>query len=205
MSNALVGEALQVKGAEGARKAKRWLEGTSRAVVEWVNPDKGAAGKMTGKWPYGSHTFSFDLFGYLRHGDLHGKMFFAEVKNYAGDSGLAKEYEVYLAKCYVMLDQKPDFSDHFMWISWAPHGVTKWAALTSATEVQTAVIAQRKRIFGPDVSKDDAKSLVDTKRCKEVSDRLWLIILSEKQLQLVLSADHLAVIRAHETRSENLS
>ncbi|HUW88242.1 MAG TPA: hypothetical protein VMW30_07715 [Candidatus Paceibacterota bacterium] len=198
MQKTIVGEALHAKGADGARRAKRWLEGTSRAEVPWVNPDRGAAEKLAGAWPVDRETFSFDLLGFFRHGDLEGKTFFAEVKNYASGSTLGQQYKEYLAKCYVMIELQPGFSDHFMWIAWAPHGVTQWADLCSSSWVTEAVIEQRARIFDVGISEDDARARIDMDRCKIVADRLWLIILSEKQEQLVLSLEHLGIIRSHE-------
>lgn len=43
------GEEIQRKGEEGAHRAKRWLERTLRAKVQWVNPDPTAVKKLTYK------------------------------------------------------------------------------------------------------------------------------------------------------------
>lgn len=40
------GEEIQRKGEEGAHRAKRWLERTLRAKVQWVNPDPTAVKKI---------------------------------------------------------------------------------------------------------------------------------------------------------------
>lgn len=40
------GEEIQRKGEEGAHRAKRWLERTLRAKVQWVNPDRTAVKKV---------------------------------------------------------------------------------------------------------------------------------------------------------------
>jgi hypothetical protein len=67
----------QAKGAEGARRAKLWLESTTRVNVQCVNPHRVAVPRLTFKW-HGGSTFSFDLGGVLLGEDLHGQEFLAE-------------------------------------------------------------------------------------------------------------------------------
>ncbi|WP_147429640.1 hypothetical protein [Arthrobacter oryzae] len=193
----ITGEAVQAKGADGARRAKRWLESTTRVNAQWVNPDPPALAKLTFSWPHGGQTFSFDLGGTLKYGDLEGEMFFAESKNYAKASDLPTHYEKYLAQCYVAYLDKPGYCDHFMWIAWSPHGTTTWDTLLTAEAVQAAVVRHRKNVFGVELVKD-AESLVDFTTCKEVAMRLWMIILSERQEKLVISPEHRGVIEKYE-------
>ncbi len=147
MGSAIKGEALHDQGRDGARRAKRWLDATSRVDACWVNPDNGATQKLAFDWPQGGQSFSFDLGGWLRYGSLEGQMFFAEVKKYPSSSDLGQHYKDFLAKCYVAYRQRPQYTDHFMWVSWAPHAATRWDSLTTAQEVFDAVVAQGRRIF----------------------------------------------------------
>ena len=82
-----------------------------------------------------------------------------------------------------------------MWISWTPHGTSKWADLTSAKEVRAAVIAHAGRIFPVGADPDTA---IDDDLCSKVSDRLWILILSQKQEQLVPAVEHLTLIHGRE-------
>lgn len=82
----MAGEELHAKGADGVRRAKYWLEGTTRAKVPWTTPE--SANKLTFSWATGAE-FSFDLRGYLRGEDLEGREFFAECKNYSGEGTFA--------------------------------------------------------------------------------------------------------------------
>ena len=50
------GEATHAKGADGARRAKAWLEATTRVNVHWVNPDPVAVEKLTFSWADGSRA-----------------------------------------------------------------------------------------------------------------------------------------------------
>ncbi|WOQ17584.1 hypothetical protein [Raineyella sp. W15-4] len=193
----MTGEALHDLGREGARRAKHWLESTSRVDACWVNPDKGAAQKLTFGWPEGGHSFSFDLGGKLRYGDFDGQLFYAEVKKYSAVGDLNAHYKAFLAKCYVAYLKVPNFADHFMWVSWTPHGTSRWATLTSTAEVRAAVIEHADRIFPAGT---DPVTSVDEDACKAVSDRLWLLILSNKQESLVPFVEHLELIHSHELR-----
>ena len=195
MGTTITGEALHEQGRDGARRAKRWLDATSRVEACWVNPDNGAAQKLTFVWPQGGQSFSFDLGGWLRYGSFEGQMFFAEVKKYANASDLGGHYTEFLAKCYVAYQSRPHYTDHFMWVSWAPHASTRWESLTTPRKVHEAVSAQAGRIFPAGTDPEDA---VDQAVCKAVSERLWLLILSDKQEVLVPTVEHLNLIHSHE-------
>lgn len=192
------GESAQAKGADGARRAKQWLDATTRVDTQWVNPDPAAVPKLTFAWPHGGQRFSFDLAGVMKFGEFDGQMFFAECKNYSTSGNLAGHYSQYLAQCYVAYLARPEYCDHFMWISWAPHSVTVWDSLLSAETVAAAVVKERRRTLGVR-KKEDAEAAVDQAVCEEVAKRLWMIILSEKQERLVISRKHRGVINAYET------
>lgn len=195
------GESAHAKGADGARRAKRWLESTTRVNAQWVNPDPPALRKLQFRWPHGGQNFSFDLGGTLKYGDFDGQMFYAESKNYASSSDLGSHYSEFLAQCYVAYRERPMYCDHFMWISWSPHSVTKWSELTTARYVEKQVLANRQRIFGVDDT-EEAQSEIDDKIVSAVAERLWIIILSEKQETLVISKEHRGLIEKHEVEKE---
>lgn len=191
------GEAAQAKGADGARRAKRWLESTTRVNAQWVNPDKAAVGKLTFDWPHGGHTFSFDLGGIMKYGEFEGQMFFAESKNYDAPSDLASHYDQFLAQCYVAFQEREAYCDHFIWIAWSPHSITRWPELRSEDAVRDGVIKHRLRVFDEE-NKADAAAMIDADTVTAVAERLWLIILSEKQERLVISAEHRGIIDKYE-------
>lgn len=194
------GESAQAKGADGARRAKRWLESTTRVNAQWVNPDPPAVPKLTFAWPHGNQNFSFDLGGVLKYGEYDGQVFFAESKNYAAPSDLRDHYSKFLAQCYVAYKHLPGFCDHFMWLAWSPHSITKWPELMTADYVRKHVLKHRARVFGEKVDEAEAEGLIDSDAVSAVANRLWLIILSEKQESLVISAEHRALVDAHETK-----
>lgn len=191
------GEQLHDLGREGARRAKEWLEATTRVNAQWVNPDRYAVPKLSFTWAdIKQSTFSFDLGGILLGGDLHSQEFLAESKYYKkpGDQGTL--YVDYLAKCYRALAVRPDRCDNFMWITWAPFNITKWHDLCSADQVRDAINEHAGKVFGEQERDEES----ERKACEVVSRRLWLIVLSERQESLVISREHRAVIQAHDVR-----
>lgn len=185
-------------GRDGALRAKRWLEATTRVDAPWVNPDR--ADKLTHSWADGS-PFSFDLGGILRGGKFHGQEFVAEVKNYttAGDQG--QLYPEYLAKCYCAFTQAASRLDHFIWLTWHPFSVTGWGSLCDSTTVQDAVISYRVKSLG-EADQTRANRLLDLDICRSVADRLWLIVLSRKQEELVIEDEDLDIVHAQQRKRQ---
>jgi hypothetical protein len=191
------GELLHETGRQGAVRAKRWLERTTRVDVTWVNPD--AVAKLTFKWVNGQ-SFSFDLGGQLRGGPLQGQEFFAEVKKYSGVGDQADAHAEYLAKCYRSYAVMPSRCDHFFWLTWHPFSQTKWAQLCSAGEVRQSVMAHRSKCLG-EADEAAAEKVIDDALCEAVASRLWLIVLSDKQEELVVEDAHLDAVFALQRRS----
>lgn len=191
------GEQAHDKGRDGALRAKRWLEATTRANVPWINPDSVAVPKLTFPWADpDEEPFSFDIGGTLIGGEVANQEFLAESKNYANANNQNSMYNEYLAKCYVARQLRPDRCDNFMWITWAAFGTTVWSDLMSADRVRKAVLNECRRALA--VEPNDAESKINDSLCADVASRLWVIVLSERQEKhLVLSAEHQGLIRKH--------
>jgi hypothetical protein len=194
-----VGEALHDKGRDGARRAKLWLEATTRVSQAWLNTDPVIGARCQFQWPFGGQPFSYDIAGMLRGPDFEGHYFLAECKKYSVIGNQPSEYPEYLAKCYVVYKDQPKWCDHFMWITWHPFNVKTWAELCAPEMVRKAVLGERERVFG--VSDEaEAESLIDEGAVVAVAQRLWLLVLTDKQEKLVIPRDHLALIREHEVK-----
>lgn len=191
------GEALHEKGRDGALRAKRWLEATTRVSHSWLNTDGPIGRRCQFDWPHGGRSFSFDIGGFLRGADFDGHSFLAECKKYSNVGNQPTEYPEYLAKCYVAYQKQPMWCDHFMWITWHPFSVTTWSSLCSSDLVWKSVITERERVLGTS-DENEAKQLINNDVVKDVADRLWLLVLTDKQEKLVIPRDHLALIRASE-------
>ena len=193
----MVGEQLHEIGREGAIRAKRWLDATTRVKASWLNTDPAGAAKLSFVWPASPQTFSFDIGGVLRGGEFENEMFMGECKKYT-TSNQGTAYREYLAKCYVVLLQNPALADHFMWITWHPFLVESWTALCRAPYVSKSVVQERARVFGHRSTAAAAQEGVDEKICEEVARRLWLLVLSDRQEQLVITDTHRGVVMKYE-------
>ncbi|MDL4816944.1 hypothetical protein [Actinomadura opuntiae] len=180
------GEQLHVQGADYARRAKLWLDNSTRVRASWLVTDEFGAERLTFPWPHGGQDFSFDLGGILRGDRLENQSFLTEVKGYTTSSKQGPQYLSYLAKCYVALDEHPGNAHNFMWITWCPFNVETWNELCTPTKVKEGVLRERERVLGTQDA-DAAAALIDDDRIKNVTERLWLIVLSERQERLVIS------------------
>lgn len=206
------GEEIQRKGEEGAHRAKRWLERTLRAKVQWVNPDRTAVKKLTYKWPGDNNTFSFDLGGtFIGQGDdadktREGENFFAEVRNYSSASDQSSMFTDFLAKCYVARKEDPKFTDVFLWITWSPFRVTKWNQLHSPEEIKKAILDKRNRLRSLNISdtQEAEKALSQEEEfLNSLSKDIWLLVLSKEQEDfLTISREEMGVIAQYRTGKE---
>ncbi|UUU32007.1 hypothetical protein JIX56_20015 [Streptomyces sp. CA-210063] len=189
------GEAMHQKGADGARRAKTWLDATTRVRMSWTNEDAVHASRLEFEWPFGGQPYSFDVGGMLCGGEFEGHFFVAECKNYADAADQGTHYDDWVAKCYLTRRDHHRLADHFMWITWHPFRVTKWKSLCSPQSVIDGLLLphNRKRIFGVDGA-DEAKAQIDQDLVKDVADRLWLLVLAEKQEKLVITPQDRALI-----------
>lgn len=195
------GEETHAKGAEGARRAKQWLDATTRAEVRWLNPEPIAIKKLTFNWADGS-PFSFDMAGVLRGESIENQEFFAECKKYKNSGDQGQHYKKFLAQCYRAYHLRPERCDNFLWITWSPFSVTTWEKLQDANEVKAAVLALKERTLGISDA-TEAEACLELEACKEVADRLRMIVLSDwQQENLSLTREHLAIIRSYRTRME---
>ncbi len=178
------GEALHKSGIEGVRKAKQWLDGTTRADVHWtVYDDQTKAKKLDVDWANNKGSGSFDLAGMFKEGEIDKQLFFAEIKNYKNSSGaLGGMYEKFLALCYRACYLRANYYDNFMWITWAPFSQTDWAKLTTAEYVEKAVNKFAELAIESSAGQTGG---ADPKICKCVADRLWFVIFGPRQTELV--------------------
>ena len=188
------GEALHQKGEDGAQRAKRWLDATTRTRSSWTNKDAIPAGRLTYSWPHaGGHEFSFDVGGILFGGEFDNHNFVAEVKNYSSDSDLGSHFDKFLAQCYHVFEHHSRWVNQFMFLTWNPFRATSWQKLCDTDSIVKACVANGKRLFDLD-DPDEAKGKIDMDLVRQLADRLWLVVLSEKQEKLLISDEERALI-----------
>jgi len=180
----VAGEEAHGTGEDGVERARAWLEKTGRVNVNFTVYEVGAAGFLTFDDAKGSE-YSFDLSGVL---DLdEGKStFYGEVKKYSVVGRQPDEYTEYLAKCYraVVTSGHPH---HFFWITWHPFSQTKWTNLCTADEIRAALETHQAKYCGADE--------IDNAAVTALADRLWLVVLSDRQEALSMSNAMLGELR----------
>ncbi|MGW4119869.1 hypothetical protein [Nocardia sp. NPDC004711] len=200
----MAGESEQAKGRQGALLAKLWLNRTTRATSCIVNPDNFAKQKLTLKkadYRTLNDVFSFDLGGRLRGGELEGQDFLAEVKNYKNSSNLPGHFRDFLAHCYRAMIVQHLMADNFFWIAFSPHTASKWDQLANADAVKAAVLDTETRGINFTPEQDPQEEFLE-EVAKEVSNRIWMIVLSEKQIKhLTLLEEHHRIIEGHIVQS----
>lgn len=136
---------------------------------------------------------------------MHNQEFFAEVKNYKDASDQPAHYRDFLAKCFRAYSMRPERCDHFMWITWSPFNATEWSKLDSADKVKLCVRERWQFNFASE--QEAAGSTLDSRMIKEVAERIWVLVLSDKQINhLSMSDENLAVIAMHEVlRGEEMT
>jgi hypothetical protein len=125
--------------------------------------------------------------------------FCAEVKNYAKPGDQGAHFDEFLAKCYVAAQIGHHLSDHFMWITWSPFRANSWSTLNSPEQVQAAVLQHSDRVLGTS-DQEEAQGLLDSNLAKSVAERLWLIVLSDKQETLLPLRDWASIVAAELVR-----
>jgi len=192
-----VGEDAHLKGADGVRRAKRWLESTMRVSTSFTNVESDSTKrKLCYTWPHGGQSFSYDLGGMLRGAEFASDTFSAEVKLYLKPQDQGIEYREFLARSYAAVAGGSQFCDHLLWITWCPFSITSWHELRTPECVRAAVLEHRARLFD---TKDEqaAAAQVDEEIVKAVADRLWIVVLSDKQEKLVPLAEWVGIVNQY--------
>ncbi|MFE9960540.1 hypothetical protein [Micromonospora sp. NPDC005299] len=193
----VAGEIHQQTGSIGIDRAKRWLDNTTRVSSIYTNTEKVFGDLLHFRWPHGGQSFSFDIGGKLRGGALHDKSFMAEVKAYKYEMDSAREYAEFVAECYVAFQDKPDYCDNLIWLSWAPFQAQSWHKHRTPETIRKHLLHKENihRVFGT-TSVEEAKAKLNEQVVYELTNRLWLLTLCEEQESLVITTDNYNRLRA---------
>jgi hypothetical protein len=194
------GEDLHEIGRQGVRRAKKWLDATTRVTSSWTVYDKVPVSRLEFDWAHGGRQFSYDLGGLLHGSEYDNQMFLAECKKYTTKSQ-GPHFDKFLAQSYVALGAAPQVADHFMWITWHPFRIDSWNELGSPPAIRTAIehADNRQRVLGPPENED----AIDEGRLEALSQRLWIIVLSDRQETLVISKDDRALVVSNRIKTED--
>ena len=194
------GELIQKLGEDGARRVKVWLDSTTRVTSTWSVYDRFGADRLVYPWPEGGKSYSYDIGGLFFGGNLHQQSFLVECKKYSNPNQ-GGAFDKFLAQSYVTLQKYPQLADHFLWITWHPFRLGSWNDLASEENIRNAVVAEKNRVFG-DVTDDEALDAMDASIVTDLVDRVWVIVLSDKQETLVISREDRAELMKIRTLQE---
>lgn len=182
------GEAQQKKGEDGTRRAKLWLEATTRVKATYTNEDDAGESKLAFTWPGNGRPYSYDLGGLFSGAPYNNQTFAAESKKYDRARDQGTHFDKFLAQTYCTIDNHSRWTKHYLWISWSPFRSDSWHELYSEEKIRAAIHLNKHRVFG-DVTEAEAEELIDEDVVKAVRDSIWIIILHEKQESLVISKE----------------
>lgn len=176
-------EGAHVKGERGVMLAKRLLESTTHIRLPFSAYDETL---LTTLVRLDKNTKRFDLVGYFLREKPH--QLAVEVKHQDHVSHQGADYTEFLANAYSITAYEReqlggDPQREFMYVTWHPFSLNKWPRLTSAAEVEQAVVHAHPEALGG--------QLFDRELAAAVASRLWLLVLSEKQTELVLTPEEL--------------
>lgn len=190
------GEELHKLGELGTRRAKVWLDSTSRVSSSWTVYDAAAVKRLRFSWPVdGFKPFSFDLGGILAGGEFEQQAFIAECKKYSTKSQ-GGHYDKFLAQSYVLMQDDSALADHIFWITWHPFRIDTWNVLASEAKVEAAVSKWASRIFPGYADKSDISAVIDKDAVARVAQRVWNLVLTDRQEKLVLAPNDRALVIA---------
>lgn len=199
----MAGEDNHDAGEYGVRRAKTWLERTTRVKTCWTRHDGLQADLLKHSWPFGNQNeFTFDLGGLFQGDSLDQQGFLAEVKNHKAGGNLPKEFREFLARSYVAAGVRPA-TTHFVWIAWAPFSSSTWDQHCSIDSIKNACVdpLHRTRVTGEE-NEAEAIASLDLDRLASMADRVWKVTLSTRQEELVPALKHFEMLRGSIARDE---
>jgi hypothetical protein len=179
-------EEAQEQGREGVYKVKQFLESTTHLEVPWTAYEHPVACKLV---RLDKTKKQYDLKGYFF--GKHKRPLYVEAKNYSGVGSQGSMYREYLSDVYsITAHAKAEDMDEgaeFMWVTWHPFSQGNWPKLLTHEYVKSAVL-EHPECLNLDEGQT-AEDVVDDDLCRLVADRLWLVVLSERQHELLLTPD----------------
>ncbi|KFU75300.1 hypothetical protein SAMN04489729_6980 [Amycolatopsis lurida] len=186
-------EKSQETGREGVFRAKQYLESTTYLRLSWTAYDHE---KICTRQRLDGSKKVYDLAGYFLGKRRHPLL--VEAKKYSVVGSQGSMYIEYLADIYSITARacRDDMDDEteFMWVTWHPFSQGNWPKLTHHEYVRAAVREHAERLKLP-ATEDGFE--IDDDLCRLVAQRLWLLVLSDRQQDLVLSPEELKVAMMH--------
>lgn len=182
-------EGTQKAGFDGTDFTKRWLESTT-----WVELPFDAYDNEVFCTPeiLDGTVQGFDLFGYI-HTKPKRTPLYVESKNVNSTGGSqAADFIEFLANAYSVTAQhmrkyKVDPRCEFMFVTRQPFNIGNWSSHLEPSSIKTALGKHPEKLGDQEISEDLLKT---------VSDRLWLLVVHERQERLMLTGSEISLIES---------
>lgn len=183
-------EETQEHGRKGVALFKRWLESTTYIELEWNVYEKPNYCTL----PLLNGTKKFDLVGNFLGSNQ--RPLAVECKRYSSKGDQPAQFSRFLAEAYsaTLFETKVrggDIAREFIWATTHPFDQSKWSKVHSHTAVKSAV-ENNPDVLGDHTSPSfDLSSFISDDTIRTVADRIWLLVMNEKQDELSLTQDEL--------------
>lgn len=178
-------EEVQELGREGVGMVKAWLESTTWMRLGMNAYEDGSRCSVA----YAGGRKKFDLRGELLGNKSQRAKVWVECKRYSGEGTQHREFKRFLAIAYAytkkQVEEVGDCDDEFLWVTSHPFYVSGWSDLVGEGKLRECV---------EDATHSDVTAgIYDDSIGQKLSERIWLLVWSEKQVRrLTLSQTELA-------------
>ena len=175
-------EEVQELGREGVGKIKRWLEATTFMELNWNVYEDPAMCTLP---CLNDQRKKFDLVGSFI--GINRNPIAIECKRYTSAGAQHKYFKEFLATAYsnILHDRRVINSDpkrEFFWVTTHPFQIKEWTTLATEEKVYEAISENPKLVNTADI---------DQKLVRSVADRIWILVMHEKQESISLTHDEL--------------
>lgn len=188
-------ETSQRVGRDGMYEIKEWLEATTRFAFPYTVWDSEA---MVTRTCLDGSKKAFDLEGHTV--GAKGEPFrpvSVECKKYSVVGGQADEFREFLAIAYsdtahTLRDVGVDAEREYMWVTTHPFSQSKWPKLHTLAHLRECVEEHADlRRKQEDLEQHHA---IDDDVLATVANRIWVMVVGQKQIDIRLSRDELSVV-----------
>ncbi|KQR86338.1 hypothetical protein [Microbacterium sp. Leaf179] len=178
-------EAAQEAGRKGVLKTKTWLESTTHIQLPFDVYNFTSQCAVT---CLDDSVEAFDLNGLIHTRNVP---LYVENKAYTAVGNQAKAFDEFLAIAYSSTAKEiarvGDWKAEFMWVTTHPFSQTVWPTLTKRERMAQALAEDEHNLLNGEAVDDALLTLV--------AQRVWLLVLSDRQHELTLSAAELFAVQ----------
>lgn len=178
-------EEVQELGRDGVAMVKRWLEATTFMELQWNVYEDTAKCVVP---CLGGLKKKFDLAGAFI--GINRNPVVVESKRYKSSGGQHKYFKEFLAIAYsnILREEEilgSDLKREFVWVTTTPFQITEWNELATERKIVQSLDANPGYLGGIPI---------DLKVVRKASERVWVLVMNQKQEDISLNHDELMTV-----------